>query len=407
MSSPRSGGTLVMSGASGGGQPPDDRRPDKFTGHYAPDVGPFKPLTGIKMAKPGPVRRLPPVQAPDQAQPQQRPRSNSAPPALFPEPYVAALDGRSVVGPTLPHIPQAFQGEVQRMMDITDRGALSGMRRIGAPRRLDANRGVLGITPDSLSGISPDAPIHLYGHGVFMGQGPHDPQPMFGNLSPQQLSDELIRGGLPSNYRGTMYANGCQTGTLGPCSFAVELSRNLSSQGRNATIRANRGAGHHFPDGTTGVMPPHREEEHARQSGLVASETVDLVHESLSPDVTAQRQLQIGQRQQQLMRESDRIENEFYQRDPSVFVEFPPIRPAPLGRRQSFSGDIQSLLQPMPPPRRRNSIGSLQELGPAPPPPQPPVQALFANQGVVQGRPRSKSIGDEPGIQVPRPKDER
>lgn len=406
MSSPRSGGTLVMSGASGG-QPPDDRRPDKFTGHYAPDVGPFKPLTGIKMAKPGPVRRLPPVQAPDQAQPQQRPRSNSAPPALFPEPYVAALDGRSVVGPTLPHIPQEHRRAVQQSMSITDRGALGGMRRMGAPRRLDANGQVLGITPDSLSGIAPDAPIHLYGHGGFVGPGPHDPQPMFGNLSPQQLTDELIRGGLPSNYRGTMYANGCQTGTLGPCSFAVELSRNLSSQGRNATIRANRGAGHHFPDGTTGVMPPHREEEHARQSGLVATEMVDLVNESLSPNATPQRQQQITQRQQQLMRESGRIENEFYQRDPSVFVEFPPIRPAPLGRRQSFSGDIQSILQPMPPARRRNSIGSLQELGPAPPPPQPPVQALFANQGVIQGRPRSKSIGDQPGIQIPPKKDER
>lgn len=399
----RSGGTLVMSGASGGGQPPD-RRPDKFTGHYAPDAGPFKPLTGIKMAPPGPIRR--PMPQPQDAElPRGRPRSNSAPPALFPEPYVAALDGQSVFGPAVLAIQDGrMRREMQSSMSITDRGALGGSRRMGAAPRVNAQGSPLGITPDSLSGIRLDAPIHLYGHGGFTGTGPHDPQPVFGTHSPQQLSQELLRGGLPPNYRGTLYANGCNTGTLGPSGFAVALSRELSSQGRFPTIRANRGTAHHFQDGTTGVLPLHREEEHATRTGAVAQETVNLTMESLSPNVTPQRQGEIQQRIQALGQQSRQLEHQFYQRDPSVFVEFPPIRPAPLGRRQSFSGDINSLFQPLPGPRRRNSIGSLQELG-GMAPPQPPLEALFANQGTVQGgRPRSKSVGDQGGIQIPKSK---
>lgn len=403
MSGRDKGGTLVISGASGGGQPPN-RRPDKNTGHYAPDVGPFQPLTGIKMAKPEPTRRMPPVQAPDPQLPQVRPRSQSAPTLLQPPPFVAALDGRSESGAVVANVrDRGTRRQLESMMNITDRGAQGGARRMGASPRSDAQGNILGVTPNSMSGVSPNAPTHLYGHGGFAGNGIENPQPVFGNQSPSQLAQTLVRGGLPQNYRGVMYANGCNTGRLGPLSFAFELSRSLGAQQRFPTIRANRGNAHHFQDGTTGVLPPSREEDHAEQSGAVAQQTVDLTMESLRAN--PQRQQQIQQQLRQLTQQSQRIEHEFYQRDPSVFVEFPPMRPM-QGRRQSFSGDIQSLLQPMPAPRRRNSISSQQEVQGLAAPQAPPVQALFANQGVMpSGRPRSKSVGDQGGLQVPKPKE--
>jgi len=402
-----SGGTLVISGASGGGQPPD-RRQDKLTGHYAPDVGPFQPLTGIKMASPNPVRRpfLPSLpsssQGSEQEMPSGRPRSNSAPMLLStssPGPFVAALDGKSVVGPTLGNIPQQYHRAINSSMSITDRGALGGMQRMGAPRRVDGNGNPLGITDNSLSQISSNTPIHLYGHGGFMGNSPEDPQPVFGNLSPQELSDQLIRGGLPNNYRGTLYANGCYTGIGGPHSFAFQLSRLLSSQGRYPTIRANLGPAHHFQDGTTGVLPLHRQEEHTEQTSNITTETVRLVHEAINPLTSQQRQQEITNRQRELTQESTRIEHEFYQRDPSVFVEFPPILPMP-NRRHSFSGgDFQSLLvsQPESSRRRRNSIGGTQAPEGFAPMLQPPVNVQQPQQNQAPtGRPRSKSFSELP-----------
>ena len=216
--------------------------------------------TNPHLQQPRIINRGPAVASPNTKRP-------VAPPVYRPQSGSKSVQAKIPENATSRTRPAAFHQPrvIQRMaltvgsVDAIIRGSMRTIlvRKEGQPEP-SPHAQLPSLETGNLATIGQNETLYLDGHGAAPeAAGIPGAAQKFGGYTPEQLAAKLVEKGLPQNYGGKIYLNGCNTAnsTTGEA-YASRFQKALALRNRLVIVKGNTGYSQVQDSGKTRVNPP-------------------------------------------------------------------------------------------------------------------------------------------------------
>ena len=270
-----------------------------------------------------------------------------APPVFRPQPVARSVQAKFPGNAANRTRPAALpQRQVVQRMALTVGGVdaiiRGSMGRILVHKEHQPQPGAHAQLPSlevgNLAAIGQNETLYLDGHGAAPEVG-GVPQAalQFGGYTPEQLAAKLVEKGLPQNYGGKIYLQGCNTANDNNGeAYAARFQKALALRGRrNVRVKGNKGYSQVQDSGHTVIVPPTHAgateratlKQLEQQAVTLTNRHQEVGREAVDPLTSDARIVELGRQSKQIKADMVQVGQQMHHQKALTWSAAKPFRP--------------------------------------------------------------------------------
>ena len=264
-----------------------------------------------------------------------------APPVYRPQPQLKAAQAKIAAGAKSQM--RLHQPRVIQRMALTV-GAVDPIIRRSMQTILVRKEGQLGphahlpsLEAGNMALLGQNETLYLDGHGAAPEvAGVPQAALTFGGYTPEQLAAKLVEKGLPLNYAGKIYLQGCNTANdNNGVAYAVRFQKALALRGRLVRVKGNKGFSQVQDTGHTLIVPPTQAgateratlKQLEQQALTLTNRLQEVGREAVDPLTSDARIVELGTQSKQIKADMVQVGQQMHHQKALTWSAAKPFRP--------------------------------------------------------------------------------